>query len=151
MGETGHFLSRYPPYLFCTTLAISTASQEPRRTARRQEVVLVARPSIPRGLGMTRPKIPQALLRPDFAPLYPGIPPNEWRPAAVMTDQVLALRLRAKHRVPLTRDHVLDAAHFEFRDVGLSATSRAERDAPWGGGLGRGRPGREPSGRGTLE
>jgi hypothetical protein len=100
---------------------------------------------------MTRSKIPQALLRPDFAPLYPGIPPNEWRPASVMTDQVLALRLRGKHRIPLTRDHVLDAAHFEFRDVGLSATSRAERDAPWGGGLGRGRPGREMPGRGTLD
>src|SRR5437762_209223 len=72
-------------------------------------VILAGRPSIPRGSRMTRPKIPQALLRPDFAVLYPGIPPNEWRPAAVMTDQVLTLRLRAKHRVPLTRDHALDA------------------------------------------
>jgi hypothetical protein len=113
--------------------------------------ILVGHPSIPLGLRMTRPKIPHALLRPDFAPLYPGIPPNEWRPAAVMTDQVLALRLRAKHRVPLTRDHVLDAAHFEFRDVGLARASRAERDAAWGGGLGRGRPGREMPGRGALE
>jgi hypothetical protein len=77
---------------------------------------------------MIRPKIQQALLRPAFAPLYPGIPSNEWRPAAVMTDQVLALLLRAKHRVPLTRDHVLDAAHFEFRNVGLSVTSRAVRE-----------------------
>jgi hypothetical protein len=100
---------------------------------------------------MTRPKIPHALLRPDFAPLYPGIPPNEWRPAAVMTDQVLALRLREKHRVPLTRDHALDAAHFEFRDVGLARVSRAERDAVWGGGLGRGRPGREMPGHGAFE
>ena len=100
---------------------------------------------------MTRPKILQALLRPAFAPLYPGIAPNEWRPAAVITDQVLALRLRAKHRVPLTRDHVLDAAHFEFRDVGLVPASRAERDAAWGGGLSRGRPGRETPGRGALE
>jgi hypothetical protein len=100
---------------------------------------------------MTRPKIAQALLRPDFAPLYPGIPPNEWRPAAVMTDQVLALRLRRKRRVPLTRDHVLDVAHFEFRDVGLSVTSRAERDATWRGGLGRWRPGREMPARGALD
>ncbi len=72
---------------------------------------------------MTRFKIPQALLRPDFAVLYPGIAPNEWRPATVMTDQVLALRIRGKHQVPLTREHVLDAAHFEFRDVGLTRAS----------------------------
>ncbi|MFL5494303.1 MAG: hypothetical protein ACJ8DC_07975 [Gemmatimonadales bacterium] len=76
---------------------------------------------------MVRPKIPQALLRPAFAPLYPGIPPNEWRPAAVMTDQVLALRLRRHRDVPFTRDHVLDATHFEFRDVASSA-SRLSRD-----------------------
>jgi hypothetical protein len=68
-----------------------------------------------------------------------------------MIDQVLALRLRGKHRVPLTRDHALDAAHFEFRDVGLARASRAERDATWGGGLGRERPGREVLGRGALE
>ncbi len=74
---------------------------------------------------MTRPKIPQALLRPAFAPLYPGIPPNEWRPAAVMTDYVLAIRLRAKHRIPITRDRVLDEAHFEFR--GVSSTGAGQR------------------------
>jgi hypothetical protein len=87
----------------------------------------------PARLRMTRPKIPQALLRPAFAPLYPGIPPNEWRPAAVMTDQVLALRLRGQRNVPFTRDHALDAAHFEFRDVASSA-SRAQRDTVWGNG-----------------
>ena len=42
---------------------------------------------------MNRPGIRQALLKPEFAHLYPGIAANEWLPAAVVTDQVLALKL----------------------------------------------------------
>jgi hypothetical protein len=78
---------------------------------------------------VNRPGIRQALLRPEFAQLYPGIPANEWLPAAVLTDQVLALRLRARERVPLDRDRVLDEAHFEFRDVASRGQSDAAREA----------------------
>jgi hypothetical protein len=66
---------------------------------------------------MNRPGIRQVLLKPEFAHLYPGIAANEWLPAAVVTDQVLALRLRGKDKVPLTRDRALDDRHFEFRGV----------------------------------
>jgi hypothetical protein len=78
---------------------------------------------------MTRPGIRQALLKPAFAHLYPGIAANEWQPAAVLTDQVLALRLRKLDQVPLTRERVLDARHFEFRGVSSSGSNDAEREA----------------------
>ena len=69
------------------------------------------------------------MLRPEFAHLYPGIPANEWLPAAVLTDQVLALRLRARDRVPPTRDRVLDDRHFDFRGVTSAGQADAEREA----------------------
>jgi hypothetical protein len=78
---------------------------------------------------MTRPSIRQAMLKPEFAHLYPGIAANEWQPAAVLTDQVLSLRLRARDRVPLTRDRVLDERHFEFRGVPSSGQADAARQA----------------------
>jgi hypothetical protein len=78
---------------------------------------------------MTRPVIRQALLKPEFAHLYPGIAANEWMPAAVMTDQVLALKLRARERVPLTRDRALDDRHFEFRGVPSAGQADAVRQA----------------------
>jgi hypothetical protein len=78
---------------------------------------------------MSRPGIRQALLRPEFAHLYPGIPANTWLPAAVLTDQVLALRLRARERVPVTRERVLDQDHFEFRGVPSAGQTDAVRQA----------------------
>ena len=76
-----------------------------------------------------RPGIRQAMLKPAFAHLYPGIPANEWLPAAVMMDQVLSLRLRKQSQVPLTRDRALDGTHFEFRGVASSGASDAVREA----------------------
>ena len=78
---------------------------------------------------MSRPGIRQALLKPAFSHLYPGIAANEWLPAAVVTDQVLALRLRGKERVPLTRDRALDERHFEFRGVASAGQADAVRQA----------------------
>lgn len=78
---------------------------------------------------MTRPGIRQAMLKPEFAHLYPGIAANEWLPAAVLTDQVLALRLRARERVPLTRDRALDERHFEFRGVPSAGQADAVKQA----------------------
>ena len=77
---------------------------------------------------MSRPGIRQALLKPDYAHLYPGIPANEWYPAAVMTDLVLSLRLRSLHRVPLTRERALNDAHFEFRGVSSAGANDAIRE-----------------------
>jgi hypothetical protein len=66
------------------------------------------------------------MLKPAFAHLYPGIPANEWQPAAVMTDLVLALAPRGA-RGSVDRDRVLDGPHFEFRGVPSAAAHEARR------------------------
>jgi hypothetical protein len=60
-----------------------------------------------------RADVRQALLKSGSAHLYPGIPPGEWQPAAVMVDMVLALRSGSSHS--RNRNRVLDGRHFEFR------------------------------------
>jgi hypothetical protein len=62
-----------------------------------------------------RADVRQALLKSGSAHLYPGIPPGEWQPAAVMVDLVLALRSGSRHGSPQSRVRVLDERHFEFR------------------------------------
>jgi hypothetical protein len=66
------------------------------------------------------------MLKPAFAHLYPGIPANEWQPAEVMTDLVLALRPRGRAG-PVARDRVLDGPHFEFREVPSAGAHEARR------------------------
>jgi hypothetical protein len=62
-----------------------------------------------------RADVRQALLKSGSAHLYPGIPPGEWQPAAVMVHMVLALRTAAGHGASQPRDRVLNERHFEFR------------------------------------
>jgi hypothetical protein len=62
-----------------------------------------------------RADVRQALLKSSFAHLYPGIPPGEWQPAAVMADQVVALRAGVAPPSTSSRRRVLDGRHFEFR------------------------------------
>jgi hypothetical protein len=62
-----------------------------------------------------RADVRQALLKSSSAHLYPGIPPGEWQPAAVMADMVLALRTAASHGASQPRSRLLDERHFEFR------------------------------------
>ena len=62
-----------------------------------------------------RADVRQALLKSGSAHLYPGIPPGEWQPAAVMADMVQTLRVGARHQVVEPADRVLDQRHFEFR------------------------------------
>jgi hypothetical protein len=62
-----------------------------------------------------RADVRQALLKSEFAHLYPGIAPDEWQPAAVMVDQVLSLRSSAPRTRAGNRDRVLDGRHFDFR------------------------------------
>lgn len=62
-----------------------------------------------------RADVRQALLKSGAAHLYPGIPPGEWQPAAVMVDMVLSVRPTSARREPSARDRVLDERHFEFR------------------------------------
>jgi hypothetical protein len=62
-----------------------------------------------------RADVRQAILKPGCGHLYPGIPPGEWQPAAVMADQVRALRPDLWPGSPQAPDRVLDERHFEFR------------------------------------
>jgi len=62
-----------------------------------------------------RADVRQALLKSGSAHLYPGIPPGEWQPAAVMVDMVLASRNGGVRDASPSRDRVLDGRHFEFR------------------------------------
>jgi hypothetical protein len=56
----------------------------------------------------------EARLRPEHAPLYPGIPLGEWLPAAPLADRVLAGRLLRGASSAL-QGRVLVEEHFEFR------------------------------------
>jgi hypothetical protein len=78
---------------------------------------------------MRRPGIRQALLRPAFAHLYPGIAANEWQSSHAMIEQVRALRPRSLVRASGTREWALDGTHFEFRGVASSGAADAVRQA----------------------
>lgn len=58
--------------------------------------------------------VQQALLKPEFAQLYPGVASNEWQPAELMLEQVNATFQRRSAAPPSARD-ALDPAHFAFR------------------------------------
>jgi hypothetical protein len=58
----------------------------------------------------------EAKLKPEAAPLYPGVPPGEWRPVQDILDMVAAGRLLGGRRSgELLGVRPLDARHFEFR------------------------------------
>lgn len=72
----------------------------------------------PTGLSRSRrvrADVRQALLKLGSAHLYPGIPPGEWQPAAVMADMVQAIRTGNGRGAARSRNRVLDEEHFEFR------------------------------------
>ena len=58
--------------------------------------------------------IQQALLRPEFAHLYPGVASNEWQPAGLMLEQVSATFQR-RSAAPRRIREALNPAHFAFR------------------------------------
>jgi hypothetical protein len=62
-----------------------------------------------------RADVRQALLKLGSAHLYPGIPPGEWQPAAVMANMVHAIRAGDRHDPAKRRNRLLDERHFEFR------------------------------------
>jgi hypothetical protein len=57
----------------------------------------------------------EARLRPEFAPLYPGVPAGEWHRAALLADMVWARRLERGEAAFQWRERVLSVEHFEFR------------------------------------
>jgi hypothetical protein len=54
----------------------------------------------------------QVRLRPEYAHLYLGIPPNEWWPAWLMAEKLLALA--ESKRLP-PEERVCNPSHFLFR------------------------------------
>lgn len=56
----------------------------------------------------------EAKLRPEFAALYPGVPPGIWLPAADLGATLLMQHLRAPSP-PELGNRLLDESHFEFR------------------------------------
>jgi hypothetical protein len=80
---------------------------------------------IPRA-GRSRADVRQALLKSGFGHLYPGIPPGEWQPAAVMVDLVLSTRPGSRHH-GMDRDRVLDERHFQFRGLPSAGTQDDQR------------------------
>ena len=77
--------------------------------------------------GRARADVRQALLKPSHAHLYPGIPPGEWQPAAVMVDMVLSVRSGSRHQAAVGRDRVLDERHFQFRGLPSAGTQDDQR------------------------
>jgi len=57
----------------------------------------------------------EARLRPEFAGLYPGLPPGEWRRASLLTDILWARLLDRGKAAFQLRERVLNPEHFEFR------------------------------------
>ena len=57
--------------------------------------------------------IREARLKPEYADLYPGVPPDVWMPASVIGQQLLLWHLTA----PATPqgERLISEEHFEFR------------------------------------
>ena len=73
-----------------------------------------------------RADVPQALLKSSYGHLYPGIPPGEWQPVAVMVDLVRSLGL-GRHQAEGQPDRVLDERHFQFRGLPSAGTQDDQR------------------------
>ena len=57
----------------------------------------------------------EARLRPEYAHLYPMLRAGAWDTAAVIADQVAAIRIQQLADSYVLHDRVLPDAHFEFR------------------------------------
>ncbi|HEX7336641.1 MAG TPA: hypothetical protein VF252_05475 [Gemmatimonadales bacterium] len=77
--------------------------------------------------GRSRADVRQALLKSGYAHLYPGIPPGEWQPAAVMADLVVSLRPVARPVTSQDRSRLLDERHFEFRGLPSAGSQDDQR------------------------
>ena len=57
----------------------------------------------------------EARLKPEHAHLYPGVEPNRWEGARVLSDKVLACRLLQPSGGFVLNERALHPEHFEFR------------------------------------
>ena len=69
----------------------------------------------------------QALLKSEFAYLYPGIVSNEWQPATMLLAQVASIG-RRRRGAPLAPKDTLDPAHFAFRETSSAGAKQLARE-----------------------
>ena len=76
----------------------------------------------------------EARLKPEHAHLYPGIQPDRWEGARILSDKVLACRLLQPSGGFVLNERALHPEHFEFRGGtqrnGAWVNERNERRAP---------------------
>jgi hypothetical protein len=71
--------------------------------------------------------VQQALLKPAFARLYPGVTVNEWHPAALMLELANASRQHPRQQLGTTPG-LLNLAHFELRGTASAGSQDAARE-----------------------
>ena len=74
-----------------------------------------------------QPKAREARLRPEFAPLYPGLEPGAWADAAALAEQMLTDHLLPPSPGYGLSERVLVKEHFEFRGGNAGNTPRIAR------------------------
>ncbi len=80
-----------------------------------------------------QPDLREVRLRPEFAPLYPGLEPGAWQDATVVAEQVLSEHLLRPSPGYMLSDRVLAKEHFEFRggaSAGRPRIARTRRTDP---------------------
>ena len=60
-------------------------------------------------------EVREARLRPEFAPLYPGLEPGAWQDAVALAEQMLTEHLLRPSPGYMLSERVLAKEHFEFR------------------------------------
>jgi hypothetical protein len=64
---------------------------------------------------MTRPSRREARLKPEFAHLYPPLKSDQWAPAAVLANTLIAWLVGKKKHGYQPSQRVLRPEHFDFR------------------------------------
>jgi hypothetical protein len=71
--------------------------------------------------------IRQALLKPAFKHLYPGIVANEWLPASALLAEINTISRNRGAGRPVVRD-ALDPEHFAFRGKSSAGANQVARE-----------------------
>jgi hypothetical protein len=69
----------------------------------------------------------QALLKSEFAYLYPGIVSNEWQPATMLLAQVASIGRGQRGRA-LEPEATLDPEHFALRETSSAGAKQLARE-----------------------
>jgi hypothetical protein len=75
-----------------------------------------------------KPGVRQALLKSQFAHLYPGVVSNVWQPAVTMLDQVNANPQRRTSAAARRTQDALDPEHFALRGTPSAGAKQMARE-----------------------